>query len=137
MGLWVIFICLFSFFHSFTFSKFSTRHGFDQIKLLFKEMTTFNVCSDPAVQTAKPALLSRDTLLKVFTDRSLEVHVKTFIQKNQRSSRCGAVETNPTRNHEVVGAIPGLTQWVKEPAWLRAVVQVTNVTWIPSCCGVA
>ena len=22
---------------------------------------------------------------------------------------------NPTRNHEVVGSIPGLTQWVKDP----------------------
>ena len=23
--------------------------------------------------------------------------------------------TNPTRNHEVVGLIPGLAQWVKDP----------------------
>ena len=23
--------------------------------------------------------------------------------------------TNPTRNHEVVGLIPGLIQWVKDP----------------------
>ena len=29
------------------------------------------------------------------------------------SSHSGAVETNPTRNHEVVGSIPGLDQWVK------------------------
>ena len=29
------------------------------------------------------------------------------------SSRCGAVERNPTRNHEVVGLIPCLDQWVK------------------------
>ena len=28
------------------------------------------------------------------------------------SSHPGGVETNPTRNHEVVGVIPGLAQWV-------------------------
>ena len=35
-----------------------------------------------------------------------------------RSSHRGTVETNPTRNHEVVGSIPGLTQWVKYLALL-------------------
>ena len=32
-----------------------------------------------------------------------------------RSSRRGAVETKPTRNPEVAGSIPGLTQWVEDP----------------------
>ena len=30
------------------------------------------------------------------------------------SSHSGTVETNPTRNREVVGSIPGLAQWVKD-----------------------
>ena len=38
------------------------------------------------------------------------------------SSRLGEAETNPTRNHEVAGMIPGLAQWVKDLALLSAVV---------------
>ena len=39
-------------------------------------------------------------------------------EPNYRSSCCGAVETNLTRNHEVGGSIPGLSQWVQDPALL-------------------
>ena len=38
------------------------------------------------------------------------------------SSHHSSAEMNLTRNHEVVGLIPALTQWVKDPALLWAVV---------------
>ena len=41
------------------------------------------------------------------------------IQGSHSGSSCrGAVETNPTRNHEVAVSIPGLAQWVKDLALL-------------------
>ena len=37
-------------------------------------------------------------------------------EKPSRSSHRGTTETNPTRNHEVAGSIPGLARWVQDPA---------------------
>ena len=43
--------------------------------------------------------------------------------------------TNPTRNHKVVGSIPGLTQWVKDPTllwlWCRlaAAAAIQPLVW--------
>ena len=47
--------------------------------------------------------------VKIYFIRTLSV------EKETRSSHCGTAETNPTRNHEVAGLIPGLIQWVKDP----------------------
>ena len=40
------------------------------------------------------------------------------IKKKKRSFCHGTAEMNLTRNHEVSGSVPGLTQWVKDPSLL-------------------
>ena len=37
-----------------------------------------------------------------------------LINRRRGSSCLGAAETKPTRNHEVLGSIPGLAKWVKD-----------------------
>ena len=56
-----------------------------------------------------------------------------------QSSLRGAAETNLSRNNEVEGLIPGLTQWVKDLAllwlWRRptATAPVRPLAWEPPC----
>ena len=66
------------------------------------------------------------------------LHHRRGIKISQtRSSHRGAAETNATRNNEVVGLIPGLTQQVKDPAllWLwhrlTATVLIRPRAWEP------
>ena len=50
-----------------------------------------------------------------------QAYFKSYVRVKRLWTSCrGTVETNPTRNHEVVGFIPGLTQWIKDPVLLWA-----------------
>ena len=50
---------------------------------------------------------------------TLEKHIKI---SEGGSPHYGALEMNPTSIHEDDGSIPGLAQWVRDPALLYAVV---------------
>ena len=61
---------------------------------------------------------------------------KTEFKMNwYKSSHHGTAETNLTRNHEAVGFIPGLIQWVKDSLLPWAVVYVADMAQIWHCFG--
>ena len=43
---------------------------------------------------------------------------KGGVKRKERRFHCGPAEMNPTGNPEIVGLIPGLAQWAKDPALL-------------------
>ena len=43
--------------------------------------------------------------------------------------------TNPTRDYDVAGSIPGLAQRVKDPSVAVSCGVGRRLAWIPCCCG--
>ena len=62
------------------------------------------------------ALWYLSSMPHIFLHLEFWVVRRSIYRKLSQSSRCGAVETNPTRNSEVADSIPGLTQGIKDPA---------------------
>ena len=74
--------------------------------------------SDIAVAVKQASGCSSDSTSSLGTSvclkGGLKKHTHTHTHTHTQTTTTGTVETNPTRNHEVLGSIPGLAQWVKD-----------------------
>ena len=76
-----------------------------------------NHCATTGTPRLFFAFYTSDNIIDIFF-----VFFSSLLNILFRSSRRGTAETNPTRNTEVAGSIPGLAQWVKDLALRWAVV---------------
>ena len=59
---------------------------------------------------------SNISLCHRITIKTIFVKGERFMRPEEKPQYRGAAGMNPTRNHEVVGLLPGLAQWAKDLA---------------------
>ena len=67
-------------------------------------------------------------VIQLHTHTHTHTHTHSFLKYFFWSSHCAA-ETNPTRNHEVVGSVPGLAHWVKDLALPASIEMFQSASW--------
>ena len=127
-----LFLLSFNFFISQHFSAFSTLyivHDFN----IYPQFYTYN-CACLWIDCGKLKIKSNGITYEMLFPKKMVVWFNLWLALylcclwgnslniTFRSSRCGAAETNLIRNDEIAGSIPGLNQWVKDPALLWALV---------------